>query len=70
LIEDQNPVEQFAANAADETLGDGVGPRCTYGCSDDLDVDGSEDRVEAGGGLGVAVTDEEPEPPVGVVGPR
>jgi hypothetical protein len=28
LVDDQNPVEQFAANAADETLGDGVGPRC------------------------------------------
>ena len=36
-------------------------------CLDDLDVDGGEHRVEGGGELAVAVADQEPDAPVGVV---
>jgi hypothetical protein len=63
----EDAVEELAADAADEAFGDGVGPRCPHGCLDDADVDGGEHGVEGGGELGVAVPDEEPEPPAGVV---
>jgi hypothetical protein len=32
LVDDQSAVEEFAADAADETFGDRVGPRCWYWC--------------------------------------
>ena len=67
LVDDQGAVEEFAAEGADEAFGDGVGPRRSYRCLDDPDVGGGEDGVEGGGELGVAVADEEPEPPAGVV---
>src|SRR2546423_10098285 len=65
--DDQDAVEEYAADVADEALGDRVGPRCAHRRPDDPDVDGGEDRVEGGGELGVAVADEEPEAPPGVV---
>ena len=67
LVDDQDAVEEFAADGADEAFGDGVGPRRPHGRLDDRDVDGGEDGVEGGGELGVAIADEEPEPLAGVV---
>jgi hypothetical protein len=61
LVDDQGAVEEFAADRADEALGDRVRPWCPYRCLDDLDVDGGEDGVEGGGELAVSVSDEEPE---------
>jgi hypothetical protein len=36
LVDDQEAVEEFAADRLDEAFGDGVGPRCPHGCADDL----------------------------------
>ena len=63
LIDDQKTVEEFAADRADESLGDRVGSRRLYRCFDDPDVHVGEDGVEGGGELGVAVADEELESP-------
>jgi hypothetical protein len=52
LVEDQDSVEEFAPDGADEAFGDGVGPRRPYGRLDDRDVEGGEDGVEGGGELG------------------
>jgi hypothetical protein len=67
LVDDQDAVEEFATDGADEAFGDRVGPRCPHRSLDDPDVDGGEDRVEGGGELGVAVADQEPEASTGVV---
>jgi hypothetical protein len=67
LVDDQETVEQFPADRPDEALGDRVRPRCPHRRLDDPDVDGGEYSVEGGSELGVAVSDEEPEPPSGVV---
>ena len=45
---DQQVVEAFAAQGADEALGDGVRPRCPDWGADDADVGAGEDRVEGG----------------------
>jgi hypothetical protein len=42
-------------------------PRCAHRRLDDLDVDGGEHGVEGGGEFAVAVADQKPEAPVGVV---
>jgi hypothetical protein len=67
LVGDEDAVEELASDAADEAFGDRVGPRCPHWCLDDADVDGGEHGVDGGGELGVAVSDEEPEAPAGVV---
>ena len=53
--------------AADEALGDRVGPWCPHRCSDDVNADGREDDVEPGGESRVAVADEKPETVAGVI---
>ncbi|MBV9921700.1 MAG: hypothetical protein JOY78_12730, partial [Pseudonocardia sp.] len=63
LIDDQKAVEEFAADRADEALGDRVRARRLYRCLDDPDVHAGEDGVEGGAELGVAVADEESESP-------
>jgi hypothetical protein len=59
---DQQVVEAFAAQRADEALGDRVRPRCPDWGADDADVGGGEHGVEGGGELGIAVADQEPKP--------
>ena len=66
MVDDQDVVEAFAADGADEAFGDRVRPRCPHRGPDDPDVGAGEDGVEGGGELGVAVADQEPEP-VGAV---
>jgi hypothetical protein len=57
---DQEVVEAFAAQRADEAFGDRVGPGCPYRAAEDADVGADEDRVEGGGELAVSVADQEP----------
>jgi len=67
LVDDQEAVEEFAADCPDEALGDRICPWCPHRRLDDADVDGGEHGVERGGELGVAIADEEPETTPGVV---
>src|SRR5215813_5748832 len=61
-VHDQEPVEAFAANGADEALGDGVGLRRAHRCLDDLDALACEDGIEVARVLAASVSDQEPEP--------
>ena len=66
-VEDEDAVEEFASNAADEAFGDRVGSRRPHRCLDDPDVERGEHGVEGCGELGVAVPDEKPEAAAGVL---
>ena len=66
-VDDQGAVEEFASDAADEAFGDRVGSWRPHRCLEHLDVDRGEDGVKRGGELGVAIADEKPEQPPGVV---
>src|SRR5215218_4289507 len=57
--EDQDPVETFTPDGADEALGVRVRPRRSYRCADHLDPFALEDLVEDGGVLAVAITNQE-----------
>ena len=57
---DQDAVEAFAAQRADEAFDDRVRAGCPDRGSDDPDVGTGEDRVERGGELAVPVADQEP----------
>jgi hypothetical protein len=65
--EDEDPVETFSSYRADEALSEGVGTGRSNRSPDDPDAPGEEDLVEAGGELGVAISDQEPDGP-GTVG--
>jgi hypothetical protein len=67
LVDDQDAVEELAADGAPEPFGDRVGPRRPHRRLDDPDIDRGEHRVERGGELGVPIADEEPEAAAGVV---
>src|SRR5262245_27869814 len=58
---DQEVVEAFPAQGADEPFRDRVRPWCSYRGADDADVGGGEYGVERGGELAVSVADQEPE---------
>jgi hypothetical protein len=62
LVAEQEPVEAFAADGADEALRVGAGDRRADRREDDADRLAREDLVEDAGELAVAITDEEPEP--------
>jgi hypothetical protein len=49
LIDDQEAVEEFAADRSDEALGDRVRPWRPHPRLDDPDLDRGEDRVEGSG---------------------
>jgi hypothetical protein len=66
-VDDEDAVEEFAPDAADEAFGDRVGSRCPHRCLDDPDVERGEHGVEGCGELGVTVPDEKPEAVAGVV---
>jgi hypothetical protein len=57
--EEQDPVETFTSDGADEALGVGVRLRRAYRCADHLDPFAPEDLVEDGGVLAVAITNQE-----------
>jgi hypothetical protein len=58
---DQDVVEAFSAQGADEALRDRVRPRCPDRSANDADVGAAEHSVERGGELAVPVADQEPE---------
>lgn len=59
-VKDQNPIQAFSSNGADEALGDAVGPGCVHRSADDPNALGPEYFVEAGRELAVPVADQEP----------
>ena len=58
---DQQMVEAFAAQGADEAFCDGVRARCPGWGAEDGDVGAGEHGVEGGSELGISVADQEPE---------
>jgi hypothetical protein len=58
--DDQQPVEAFAAEAADPALGMRPRPRRPHRRLDHTDPFGAEDLIEVTGELAVAVTDQKP----------
>jgi hypothetical protein len=66
-IDDQDPVEQFTADVADEPFGDRVRPRPSNRDLDDVGAVRGEHGVEGCGEPGVTVPDQEPNPAAGVV---
>src|SRR6476469_3961363 len=59
---DQQVVEAFPSQGADEPFRDRVRPGRSYRGADDPQVGASEDGVERGGELAVPIADQEPEP--------
>ena len=59
---DQEVVEAFPSQGADEAFGDRVRVGCSYRGADDADVGAGEHSIERAGELAVPVTDQEPEP--------
>jgi hypothetical protein len=60
LRDDQEPVEAFGVDGADEALGN-VRFRLSYGCLDGGDAFARKDGVEVRGELVAAVANQEPE---------
>ena len=58
-VEDEQPVEAFAAGGSNEALGDGVCLRRPHRRLDDADASAAEHLVEGAGVLAVAVADHE-----------
>ena len=67
LVDHEDAVEQFAADAADEPFGDPVGPGRTYRRLDYSNPGSGEDGVEGGSEFGVPIADEKPEPAACVI---
>jgi hypothetical protein len=65
--EDQQPVEAFAADAADPALHARVRVRRLHGRAENLDVLGGQQGVKGTRELRVAIVDQEPHPPLAVV---
>ena len=63
LAEDQYPVQEFAAQRADEPLTDRVHPRSLDSGAQDRGPGRLEDGVERGGEVGAAVADQESDVP-------
>ena len=60
-VQDDEPVEAFSADGADEALGNCVRLRRSHGGVDDLDAFAGEDGIEVARVLGVAISDQEAE---------
>jgi hypothetical protein len=56
-VEDQEPVEALATDAADPAFGERVRAGCANGCPDDPDCFGAEHLVKGGSELAVTVVD-------------
>jgi hypothetical protein len=67
LVDDEDAVKEFTANAADETFSDRIGTRGLHRRPDNAEVDRGEDGVDGSGELGIAVADEKPKATVGIV---
>jgi hypothetical protein len=66
-VDDQEPVEAFGADGADEALGERVRLRRSHRRLDDLDSFAGEDGVEVAAELDVAVADQEAKRPWSLV---
>jgi hypothetical protein len=60
-VEDEEPVEALATDAADPALGVGVRVRRLHWCADNSDSFGLEDVIAAAAQLRVAIMDEQAE---------
>ncbi len=67
--ENERPVEALSPDSPYPLLRDRVRARRSHRCLDHLDAFGGEHLVKAGGELGVAISDQEPERPT-VLGDR
>jgi hypothetical protein len=54
-VEDQHPVEQFAADGADPSFGDRVRPRRPHRCAQNADVLAGEHGIENVGERAIAI---------------
>ena len=61
FVEDQQPIQAFAADGADPPLGVGVRLRGAWWATEYWDLRVSEHVVEAGGERRIAIPDQEPE---------
>ena len=59
FIEDEEKVEAFASNTAQESLANGIGLGCLIGCGQDFDIGSLGDSVEDVAELVVVVTNQE-----------
>jgi hypothetical protein len=59
FVDDENPVEQLAAQGSDHSFADRVGSRCSRWTSQDVDALCGEDRVECPREPGVPVAEQE-----------
>jgi len=66
LVDHEDAVEQFAADAADEPFGP-VGPGRTYRCLDYINPGSGKNGVGGGSEVGVQIADEKLEPATCVV---
>ena len=57
--EDQHAIEALPSDGADEALRERIGTRGPDRRADDADVLGAEDLIEAGGELGVPISNQE-----------
>src|SRR5262245_15619241 len=57
--QDQQPVQALAPGTGDPAFAPSVCVRCPYRCSDDLLALGSEDGIEGGREVAVAIVDQE-----------
>lgn len=60
-VDDQHPVQQFAADSSNPSFGDRVRLRCPHRCAQDVNTLAGEDGIEHAGELAVAVPDQERE---------
>jgi hypothetical protein len=61
-VDDQHPVQQFAADSSNPSFGDPVRPRCPHWGAQDPDVLTGERGVEDVGEFAVAIPDQEKAP--------
>jgi hypothetical protein len=59
FVDDQDPVEQFAAQGSNHPFADRVRPERSGRIGQDLNAVGGEDRVERPGESGVSVSEQE-----------
>ncbi len=60
-VDDQHPVQQFAAEGPNPSFGDRVRPRCPHRRAQDTNTCTGEHGIEHAGELAVAVPDQQPE---------
>lgn len=62
FAQNQNVIQQFTRDAADEALTHGIGFGCSHRCVDHLDTGSGCDTLESGAILAIIVADEKTRP--------